>query len=101
MYFFCQLKDEDVNSCGILSDLKEHILFFFFFRFMCNIDNILCEFMLIACITARKINLPLQKGFGLQDREAFVLQVAPSASQNQGLWKKDCSENVVESYKLL
>lgn len=64
---------------------------------MWNIDNILCEFRLIACITSCKINLPLQKGFGLRGREGFILQGVPYASQNQKLWKNNCLENDVES----
>jgi len=100
VYFFHQFKDGVVNYCGILSDLKKHILFNLF-SFVWNIDNTLCEFRLITCITAHKIYLPLRKGFGLQDRGGFVLQVAPYASQNQGLYKMDCLENAVKPYKLL
>lgn len=68
---------------------------------MWNIDNILREFRLIACITAHKIDLPLWKHFCLQDSSGFVLSVTPYASQNQSLLKNNCLENDVESHKLL
>lgn len=75
--------------------------YFCLFSFMWNIDNILCEFRLMACITAQKTDLPLWKHFGLQDSKGFILQATPYASQNQSLLKNNCLENDIESYKLL